>query len=86
MRPKLANLPSFYFRRQCYGAFMYDPVGVHVGHHYGFADNMVWSSDLPHGEGTYGESRNIIKAIFEEMGEEEAKKVVGGNAAKLYGI
>ncbi len=86
MRPKLGNLPSYYFRRQCYGAFMYDPVGVHVGHHYGLADNMVWSSDYPHGESTFGQTKRIIKDIFDEMGVAEATKVVGGNAAKLWNL
>ena len=86
MRPKLAHLPSYYFRRQCYTAFMTDDVGLHLAKQFDFADNLVWSADYPHGESTFGESRNEVKKIFDVLGDEAGKNVVGGTAARLWNI
>ena len=49
-------------------------------------DNAMWSSDYPHMEGTRSFSRSSVAAVFDALGEEDAKKVVGGNAAKLFGF
>ena len=46
----------------------------------------MWSTDYPHPEGVMGNSDNIMKGIFDKVGEEAGKKVVGGNAAALWGI
>jgi predicted TIM-barrel fold metal-dependent hydrolase len=86
MRPKLKELPSYYFRRQCYAAVMTDDVGVKLAGEYNLTDNMLWSCDYPHGESVFGDSRNEIKKIFDTLGEEKAKDVVGRNAAKLWNL
>jgi len=46
----------------------------------------MWSIDYPHPEGVFGESMMIAKQIYDKGGEERFKKIVGGNAAKLWGI
>jgi predicted TIM-barrel fold metal-dependent hydrolase len=84
LKPKLAHLPSYYFRRQCYAAIMQDDVGLKLARDYGLADNLLWSCDYPHGESVFGESRTEIRKIFEILGSEEATKVVGGTAARLW--
>ena len=84
MKPKLAQLPSFYFRRQCYAAIMQDDVGLKLAGEYGLTDNMLWSCDYPHGESIFGNSRGEIKKIFDVLGPENAAKVVGGNAARIW--
>jgi predicted TIM-barrel fold metal-dependent hydrolase len=86
MKPKLSQLPSYYFRRQCYAAFMRDDVGLKLAREYDLTDNIVWSCDYPHGESVFGESRSEIRKIFDVLGEEDAKKVVGGTAAKLWDL
>lgn len=86
MKPKLRNLPSYYFRRQCYGAFMSDEVGLKSIKEAGLEDNVVWSCDYPHGESVFGESRAVMRQVFDILGEEGGKKAVGGNAAKLWNI
>ena len=85
LRPKLANPPSFYWRRQCYATFMDDPVALAMVDHIG-AENIMWSVDYPHPESVLGESCEIVKEIFDTVGEERAKKIVGGNAAKIWGL
>lgn len=86
MRPKLEHLPSYYFRRQCYGAFMSDDIGLKMCKETGLEDNIVWSCDFPHGESVFGESRSEFRKIFDILGDEGGKKAVGGNAAKLWNI
>ena len=85
MRPKLAELPSYYWHRQCYAAFIDDPSGIKLLDDIG-ADKVLWSADYPHPESSLGESRLLVKSFFDQLGEEKAKLVVGGNAARLYGI
>ena len=83
--PKLEMTPSEYFRRQGYITFGDDPIGLHNIEFTG-ADSMMWGSDYPHDEGTFPHSREVIEETFKELTEEEKRKIVGENAAKLYGF
>ena len=85
LKPKLEQMPSFYWKRNCMAAFMDDPIGLELIHHIG-ADNVMWSVDYPHPESTYGYSGEVMKGIYDALGHEDAKKVLGGNAAELYGF
>lgn len=85
MRPKLAQLPSFYWHRQCYAAFIDDPSGIKLIDDIG-ADKVLWSADYPHPESSLGESRLLVQSFYDQLGEEKASAIVGGNAARLYGI
>jgi predicted TIM-barrel fold metal-dependent hydrolase len=85
MVPQLAQAPSFYWHRQCFATFMDDPPGLKLIDDIG-ADHIMWSLDYPHPEGVFGEAVEVARSIFELVGEEAAKKVVGGNAARLWGI
>jgi predicted TIM-barrel fold metal-dependent hydrolase len=86
LKPRLAHLPSYYYRRQCYSAIMNDDVGLKLAKDYGMAGNVLWSCDYPHAEGIFGRSRAEIRKIFETLGEEDATKVVGGTAQRLWKI
>jgi hypothetical protein len=44
------------------------------------------SVDYPHPESVLGSSDAIIKGIFETVGEDAGRKVVGANAAAVWGI
>lgn len=86
MVPKLKELPSYYFRRQCYSAIMTDDVGLKLAKEHGMTDNILWSCDFPHGESVFGETRREIRKIYELLGEEKARDVVERNAAKLWNL
>lgn len=86
MKPKLAKLPSYYFRRQCYAAIMQDDVGLKLAGEYDLTDNLLFSVDYPHAESVFGNTRQEVQKIFEVLGPEGGAKVVGGNAAKLWNI
>ena len=49
-------------------------------------ENLMWGSDYPHDEGTFPHSREVIERTFEGIPEDEKLKIVGENAAKLYGF
>jgi len=85
LKPKLTHLPSFYWKRQCYATFMEDPVALRLVDIIG-ADNMMWSLDYPHAEGVHGYAGEVAKNIYETLGHEDAKKVLGGNAARVWGL
>lgn len=83
LKPKLEHLPSYYWKNNCLATFMDDPVGVEQMHRIG-ADNAMWSVDYPHPESVYGECGSVTKFIYDSLGHDDAKKVLGGNAARLY--
>lgn len=84
-RPKLSMLPSEYFKRQGYITFGDDPVGLLTRELTG-VNGIMWGSDYPHEEGTFPNSREVIDQIFRDLPEEDTRKIVGENAARLYGF
>ncbi len=76
--------PSTYLRRQLYATFIEDPVGLRERHVLG-VDNLMWSSDYPHGESTFPDSRGFVARTFAAVPPEETRKMVAGNARRLYG-
>jgi predicted TIM-barrel fold metal-dependent hydrolase len=85
IKPKLPQMPSFYWKRNCLATFMDDPLALRLADVIG-VDNMMWSIDYPHPESVYGYTGQITKMIYDALGHEPAKKVLGGNAASLYGL
>jgi predicted TIM-barrel fold metal-dependent hydrolase len=49
-------------------------------------DRIMWGSDFPHEEGTYPHSREAIANTFAGIPSNEVARMVGGNAAALYGF
>ena len=84
-QPKLSLKPSEYWKRQGYVTFGKDEVGLRNRDITG-VDCLMWGSDYPHDEGTFPHSREVIGRTFSELPEEETRKIVGENAAKLYGF
>jgi len=83
--PKLPMLPSEYFRRQGFATFQDDPIGLETRKWVGI-DNLLWGDDYPHHEGTWPRSQEVIDRTMADLTEEERKKVLGLNAARLYGF
>jgi predicted TIM-barrel fold metal-dependent hydrolase len=83
MKPKLANMPSYYWWQNCYATFQEDPVGLREIDLFG-AHKAIWASDYPHPESTLGYSARVVRDIFDAVGDEAGKKIVGGNAMELW--
>lgn len=82
---KLSLKPSEYFQRQLYATFIDDRFGVAHRHDIG-VENMLWSSDFPHSATFWPHSREKIRLDFEDVGEEDKRKILWHNTAKLYGF
>jgi predicted TIM-barrel fold metal-dependent hydrolase len=85
LKPTLPHPPSEYWRRQCWATFMEDPCGIEQIDRIG-ADRALWSSDYPHPEGTRSKTRELVGTLRDQLGQDRADAVLGGNAASLLGI
>lgn len=86
IQPKLAHPPSWYWRNHCYATFMTDPAGLEVLHRIG-ADRVMWASDYPHQESTFGYTRSAIQAVFDAVPNvEDAQKILGKTAIDVFNM
>jgi len=85
LKPQLKEMPSHYWYRQCHATFMDDPVALKLVDEIG-AENIMWSLDYPHPEGVHGMVGPVSKQIYETIGHDKAKLILGGNAARVYRI
>jgi len=77
--------PSDFFHRNVVLSFQEDAIGIRLRDVIG-VDNMMWGSDYPHSESTFPQSRKILDGILAGVPDEERAKIVGGNAARVYGF
>jgi predicted TIM-barrel fold metal-dependent hydrolase len=80
---QLDRQPSDYVRGNIYSTFIEDRLGILTREMIG-EDNQLWSSDYPHSDSTWPDSQRVIDAQFEGVPEEVKKKMIAGNAARLY--
>ncbi len=78
-------LPTEYFHRNMFISFQEDALAIQCRDFIG-VDNLHWGSDYPHPEGTFPRSREILGEILADCTDEEKSKIVGGNAARVYGF
>lgn len=79
------ELPSFYVQRQVYATFFNDPAGGHNLEWWG-QDNCMWSSDYPHPNSTWPNSRKVIERDLGRLPAGVRAKLTSGNVSRLYGI
>lgn len=79
----LSRLPSEYFHDQVYATFFNDAVGGHMLSWWG-QDNCMWSNDYPHGNSTWGHSREIVARDMGDLPADVRAKLVRENVARLY--
>ena len=78
-------LPSEFWQRNCFASFQEDATGVRLRDVIG-VDAITWGSDYPHTESTYPRSREIVRDFLAGVPAAEARAIVAGNAARLYGF
>ena len=86
VRPKLQGLPSDYYRTHGYATFQEDPAGLALAKDWGLAGNFMWANDYPHHEGTWPHSGEAIERTMGRLDEADRAKILGLNAAKLFGL
>jgi predicted TIM-barrel fold metal-dependent hydrolase len=82
---RIAHRPSWYWRNNCYATFQKDPLGLAQIELIG-ADRVMWGSDYPHSEGTFGYGRSAIQAVADAVAPDAARQILGGNAARVFGL
>ena len=80
---KIEHRPSYYWRNNCYATFQADELGLAHIDVLG-ADRIMWAADYPHSEGTFGFSRKAQKVVYDTLGEEDARLVLGENAKRVF--
>jgi len=66
-------------------SFMVDPLGLELVDRIGI-DRVMWSTDFPHNESTYGYSGESLAAVVDAVGAEAATAIVGGNIKRYLGL
>lgn len=75
-----------YFRRNCWvGSSFPRLADVEAFRELGI-DKIMWGSDYPHDEGTSPFTREALRQVFWDWPEDDLRKVLGENAAELYGF
>ncbi len=77
--------PSEYFHRNVSASFIVDRVGVFNRVAMG-VENLMWSSDYPHTDSTWPQSRQSIADDFVGVSDADRIKMTCTNAVKLYGF
>jgi predicted TIM-barrel fold metal-dependent hydrolase len=86
----LDRLPSEYFAEHCFlntGAW-HEDWARRRSEGYDITGNMLWGNDYPHPEGTWPTSVVQLQDTFTRLDVplEDIRKVLGGNAARLFGF
>ena len=80
---RLEHRPSYYWHHNCYATFQNDRLGLSQIDLIG-AERVMWATDYPHSEGSYGYGRQSMKTVVDMVGEEKARAILGGTAIKLF--
>ena len=74
-----------YWRTHMWASFMVDPLGLELIDRIG-VDRVMWSSDYPHNESTFGYSERSLASVVESVGPDAAVKLVSTNALTFLGL
>ena len=83
VRPKLSLLPKEYIYRQVYVSFQHDETAVDAITSMGY-QNVMWGSDYPHLEGTYGHTQKTLHELFDGVDPAVRHRVTVGSFLDLF--
>jgi predicted TIM-barrel fold metal-dependent hydrolase len=75
----------WYWEHHMHSAFMVDPLGLELLDHIG-TERVMWSTDFPHNESTFGYSERSIEAVVGAVGPKDAARIVSGNVLDFLGL
>lgn len=81
----LTESPAYYMDNNVWGSFIQDRTGI-LNRDLPGGRNIMWSSDYPHSETTFPNSREIILRDFEGIPEADIRDIICNNAKRLYGL
>jgi predicted TIM-barrel fold metal-dependent hydrolase len=83
VRPKLSMLPKDYIYRQVYVSFQHDESAVATMTGMGY-QNVMWGSDYPHLEGTYGHTQKTLHELFDGVDAAVRHRITVGAFLDLF--
>jgi predicted TIM-barrel fold metal-dependent hydrolase len=83
VRPKLSRLPSEYLFEQVYASFQHDRSAPAACWAMGWR-NVLWGSDYPHYEGTYGHSQKTLHDLFDDVAPDVSHRIRVGAFQELF--
>ncbi|HEX3796900.1 MAG TPA: amidohydrolase family protein [Acidimicrobiales bacterium] len=82
---ELEQSPQYYWDNHMYAAFMLDPLGLDMIDRIG-RDRVMWSTDFPHIESTFGYSEKSLASVVDALGPDDAARVVSQNVLDYLGL
>ena len=83
VRPKLSRDPKDILMTQVYASFQHDESAVAAFDAMGYR-NVMFGSDYPHMEGTYGHTQDTLKTLFDGVSEETRLRITQGAFFELF--
>jgi predicted TIM-barrel fold metal-dependent hydrolase len=83
VRPVLKKLPSEYLYEQVYASFQHDSSAVAANWAMGWK-NVMWGSDYPHFEGTFGHTQKTLHELFDGVDPDVSHRIRIGAFQELF--
>jgi predicted TIM-barrel fold metal-dependent hydrolase len=83
VRPTLNKLPSEYLYSNVYASFQHDRSAIPAVAAMGWR-NVLWGSDYPHIEGTYGHTQKTLHELFDDVDEATRHRITIGAFEELF--
>jgi len=82
----MSLLPSEYFARQCWVSFEVDEPTLPALAPFIGESRIVWGSDYPHADSTFPGATNELFETIAHLEPGVQRRILGLNAADLYGL
>lgn len=83
VEPRLSKLPSEYLYEQVYASFQHDASAPAANWAMGWR-NVMWGSDYPHFEGTFGHTQKTLHELFDDTDPVTSHRVRIGAFQELF--
>lgn len=83
VKPVLNKLPSRYLFDQVYASFQHDASAVAANAAMGW-QNVMWGSDYPHFEGTFGHTQKTLHELFDGVDPKVSRRIRIGAFQELF--
>lgn len=82
----LPRRPSEYFRQNCWIASSFMARFEAEQRHSTGLERLMWGTDYPHYEGSYGFTKECLRATFAGLPVDEVRLILGENAVKCFNL
>ena len=83
VRPKLSRTPKEILYSQVFASFQHDETAIAAVTAMGY-QNVMWGSDYPHLEGTYGHTQETLHHLFDGVDAATRARITTGSFNELF--